>query len=183
MQWDGTILYWMASWAGQSSGGDFIIRFLASTLPYLVAFAALIVLLIPTDREHRLHISRKMVLLFALVSAGIARFVLTPLIRSMFPRTRPFETIAQIHALISHETGGSFPSGHAVFFFSLATTVWLHNKKLGSIFYGLALLNGLARISAGVHWPSDIAAGAAIGVIVGILADRVLHVWHPRASH
>jgi undecaprenyl-diphosphatase len=178
---DLSLLTWLHALAGRNSIFDLIVGYLASSLPYFVTAAALVVLLIPTDRERRLHIKRITVLWFALLSALIARFSLTPAIRTVFPRTRPFEELGFV-PLISHELGGSFPSGHAVFFFSLATTVWLHNKRLGWVFYVLAAINSIARVIAGVHWTTDIVGGALIGILVGVLAGRILHIWYPKVA-
>jgi undecaprenyl-diphosphatase len=83
--------------------------------------------------------------------------------------------------LLSNEIGQSFPSGHAAFFFALATAVTLFNKKVHPersrrtgiwLFVG-AFLISLARIYAGVHYPSDILAGAAVGVFSGWLVWRI----------
>lgn len=177
MKWDISLLAWLHEFLGRSALFDVVTAFFASSFSYFVAVAAFIVLIIPTDRERRLHIGRKTVLGFALISALTARFSITPAIRYIFPRQRPFEELG-FTPLIPHELGGSFPSGHAVFFFSLATTIWLHNRRLGVLFYALALINGITRVIAGVHWPSDILGGALLGIIVGIIADRVLHIWH-----
>ena len=62
----------------------------------------------------------------------------------------------------------SFPSGHSAGTFTLATVVsHYYGWKWGAPFYGLAGLVALSRIEQGKHWPSDVVAGAAIGVICG----------------
>ncbi|MDR3708850.1 MAG: phosphatase PAP2 family protein [Capsulimonadaceae bacterium] len=61
----------------------------------------------------------------------------------------------------------SFPSGHSLVAFSVAT-VWA-NEKPGEkvIAYGLASLVGLSRVMLGAHWASDVLAGAALGISQG----------------
>ena len=61
------------------------------------------------------------------------------------------------------------PSGHATFAGALAMAVFLLKKKLSIIFIIGALLIGLARIIAGVHWPVDIVAGYLVGALVSVL--------------
>ena len=59
----------------------------------------------------------------------------------------------------------SFPSGHAALFFAMAMVIYFYNKKWGLWFFGAAILMGLSRIIAGVHYPTDILGGAIIGTL------------------
>ena len=64
----------------------------------------------------------------------------------------------------------SFPSGHAARAFMLAVLA----LGLGPLWFGLLLsawapLVGVARIAMGVHYPTDIIAGMAFGVVMGVL--------------
>jgi undecaprenyl-diphosphatase len=66
----------------------------------------------------------------------------------------------------------SFPSGHTMAAFSLAT-VWAGRRPDDrELAYGLAALVGLARIELKQHWPSDVFFGAAIGIAAGNAANR-----------
>lgn len=89
-------------------------------------------------------------------------------LRLFIHRPRPFVADLDIVALVE-KTTYSFPSGHAAFFFALATAVYLYNKRGGLWLYAAAAIIGLARIAAGVHYPTDILGGAALGVAVGYL--------------
>ena len=108
------------------------------------------------------HVQVQMVLV-ALVSAFFSRFFITDLIRFFYDRPRPFETM-DIYQLVAHGAGSSFPSGHAAFFFALATGVFIYYRKWGILFYLFALAMGISRVIAGIHWPSDILGGAVIGI-------------------
>jgi undecaprenyl-diphosphatase len=61
---------------------------------------------------------------------------------------------------------GSFPSGHALFYFALSYVIYAYNKKLGTAFYIFSLLIVFSRVYVGIHWPADILAGAIIGTLV-----------------
>jgi membrane-associated phospholipid phosphatase len=58
------------------------------------------------------------------------------------------------------------PSGHAAFMFALAATMYSLDKKAGRALYVLAILTGIARIIAGVHFWYDIVGGAVLGYAV-----------------
>ncbi|MBI2041653.1 MAG: phosphatase PAP2 family protein [Candidatus Nealsonbacteria bacterium] len=106
----------------------------------------------------------------AFSAAIVSRFVVAEIIRFFWPKLRPFVE-NQANLIISQSpTEPSFPSGHATFYFALSAAVYFYNKKLGIIFFAASVLMGLARIFAGVHWPSDILAGALIGILSGWLA-------------
>jgi undecaprenyl-diphosphatase len=72
------------------------------------------------------------------------------------------------------ENSFSFPSGHATFYFSLATVAWYESKPMSAALFAAALLMGIARVAAGLHWPSDILAGAIIGITAGFLTSRLI---------
>ncbi len=59
----------------------------------------------------------------------------------------------------------SFPSDHAVLFFALATGIYFVNRKVGLFLYVYTLFCiALPRIFLGMHYPSDILAGALLGM-------------------
>ena len=86
-------------------------------------------------------------------------------------RPRPYVTYAEVNKFALHTSVNSFPSGHTFLAFAIATTVLLYgHKKLGILFYAVAILTAISRVAAGVHYPSDVIGGALVGIISGILA-------------
>lgn len=59
----------------------------------------------------------------------------------------------------------SFPSGHTITVFALAWTLGLFLPKLRPYLFALACLVGVSRIMVGAHYPSDVMAGALVGVV------------------
>lgn len=113
------------------------------------------------------------------VSALVSRVIVTELIRLMYARPRPF-TVHVVHQLIEKDTEPSFPSGHASFMFALGFGIYFYNRPLGILFLVLALLTGVARVMAGVHYPFDIFGGAVVGLVVAWLVDRYGKHWVER---
>lgn len=156
---------WLNSWVGFSDFIDWTIKFRATHLLYVVVFAIMVFLVasfFPRFREYK----RKNLEFFTLAfsSAILARFVFTELIRFFYERPRPFEVLGAVKQLVEHPAGGSFPSGHAALSFAVATAVSFYYPKISILFFIAALNIGLARVAAGVHWPSDILGGVLVGI-------------------
>ena len=85
-------------------------------------------------------------------------------------RPRPADAQASLAAFIQPADTFSFPSGHTAAAFMVALIVAAFFPALTGLAYGLALSIGCSRVLLGVHFPSDIAAGACLGSAAGILA-------------
>lgn len=154
--------------AGRFWPADLAGIFFAQYLGYFLIAAAL--LLILKQKKWQLKIYY-----FALVSLSVilARGIIAELIRFFYFRPRPFAALS-FNPLFSHTEPEAFPSGHASFFFALALAIFFLNKKWGLRFLIAAFLIGLARIFAGVHWPSDILGGAIVGLISALIVKKLL---------
>jgi undecaprenyl-diphosphatase len=156
------------SLAGSSKILDWFAIFAGQFLPYLVIIALIIGILAQRPWRRRMAI-----FFFAGLSVLFARGVIQTLINYFFPIDRPF--VAKGFApLISFPELPSFPSAHAIVFFSLATVVFLQmSSRWGIVMYFFAAVIGVARVFIGLHYPIDIIGGAVIGMLVP-LALRVL---------
>jgi len=103
-------------------------------------------------------------------------------VKDLVNRTRPADAHAQIHPLyVVHSS--SFPAGHAATAFAGATLLSYFAPRLSPLFVVLAAAIGFSRIYVGVHYPTDVLAGAAIGVLVGAAAIGVLLLIEKKVPH
>jgi undecaprenyl-diphosphatase len=113
------------------------------------------------------------VLLASPVALAISRFIsfVAPF------RTRPLHT-AGMHIRLAYGLDAntlinwnSFPSDHAVLFFTLVAGLYFASRRIGRLagLYILVIVC-LPRIYLGIHYPTDIISGAVIGLAVGYLA-------------
>ena len=157
MNWDTSIFFWLNALVGHSALFDQLILFTAFFLPYLVVFGFLLLLLL-TRRERR-----EKMRIFAIVTLSVilARALITEFIYMIFHRSRPYLT-HEVNQLLSVNEW-SFPSGHAAFFFAMGVALFFFHKKWGYWCLVLATIIAVSRVIAGIHYPSDILAGALIG--------------------
>ncbi|CAN2227454.1 PgpB Membrane-associated phospholipid phosphatase [Candidatus Nanopelagicaceae bacterium] len=100
--------------------------------------------------------------------------VISEVISRFYIRQRPFAAMSDIKLLVPHSADGGMPSHHMVFMVSIAMMFYHFSKKLGIAFIVLSLISGIARISAGLHYPSDVLAGALVGGVLAIAYARTV---------
>lgn len=174
--WDIALFSWLHALAGNSVFFDALTIFLATYLIYFLMGAIAFVAIFwyvrhPGEWKHPL--------LFVIAvygSAFIARIVVVESLRVLVDRMRPFEVLPAVYQLVAHTAGKSFPSGHASFFFAAASALMVYHKKAGIAFLCAAFLTSLARVIAGVHWPSDIFAGAIVGILTAWIIRKILQI-------
>lgn len=104
----------------------------------------------------------------SVLGVGIA-WGFSQLISLAINRPRPFVAMSdQIIPLIKHNVDSSFPSDHTVAAFAIATllSMFFNRWWITVILYLLAISVGLSRIAAGVHYPTDVIAGAVLAILV-----------------
>ena len=82
---------------------------------------------------------------------------------------RPFVELGFSPLITAGHFDKAFPSDHSAIAFALAASVFARNKKTGAIFCIGALLVALGRALAGVHYVSDVVAGAVVGIAVALV--------------
>ncbi|MCX5421852.1 phosphatase PAP2 family protein [Streptomyces sp. NBC_00078] len=111
-------------------------------------------------------------LVWAPLAAALAVLVNVP-IRGFVERPRPFRTHQGIDVLVSGKTDYSFVSDHATITMAMAVGLFVANRKFGLAGIGLALLEGFCRVYMGVHYPTDVVGGFALGTAVALLLSPV----------
>ncbi|SDK10581.1 undecaprenyl-diphosphatase [Lentzea albidocapillata subsp. violacea] len=96
--------------------------------------------------------------------------------KSLFPRRRPAaDLLAMRRRLAKRPTSSSFPSGHSASAAAFATAVAMESPKAGVVMAPIAAAVAYSRVHTGVHWPTDVAVGAGVGVGAALLTRR----WWP----
>ena len=85
-------------------------------------------------------------------------------LKPLVARVRPFDLAEGIELIISKPLDFSFPSGHTSASFAAASAVFGHNKKYGTFALVFAFLIAISRLYLYVHFPTDILAGAIVGM-------------------
>jgi len=141
-----------------------VLRIISYTTTYISIAAVLIVLIISIVKRSKsiriqFFVLSSVLILVAVASQGLKTFVY---------RDRPFTTYPFIEKL-SEGGGSSFPSGHTLEAFAIATALSLLfvKKKIVIPVILWAMLVAYSRMALGVHYPSDILAGIIIGTFIG----------------
>ncbi|GHE99671.1 phosphatase PAP2 family protein [Streptomyces spiralis] len=111
-------------------------------------------------------------LVWAPLAAGIAVLVNVP-IRGFVQRPRPFRDHQGLDVLVSGKTDFSFVSDHATLTMAMGVALFVANRRFGLVGIGLALLEGFCRVYMGVHYPTDVVGGFALGTAVALLLSPV----------
>lgn len=161
------IFNYLNSLAGKSLCFDTAVIFIGQYLAYWLVVGLFVFLIFGKDKKKEFKM-----LILAAFSIFLSRIVITEIIRYFYFVSRPFVN-NNVYQLIFNETSGSFPSGHATFFFALAMAVFFFHKKWSILFFAGAILIGVARIIAGVHWPIDILGGTIIGILSAWIVNKI----------
>lgn len=97
-------------------------------------------------------------------------FIAKPLVR----RNRPAAALPHFKASIDPADKFSFPSGHSSAAFLFATILYLSDYSFSALAFLWAANVALSRVMLGVHFISDVVAGALIGIGIGIGCNEFL---------
>src|SRR3954468_2056652 len=108
----------------------------------------------------------------AVLSAGLALLV-AHFVAAAVDRARPFVDHPHAHLFLAHAADPGFPSDHATGAFAIGFALVLRDRVLGIVALVLALVLSIGRVALGVHYPSDVFAGALLGLAAALV------LWTP----
>ncbi|HXX56783.1 MAG TPA: phosphatase PAP2 family protein [Thermodesulfovibrionales bacterium] len=140
---------------------DPLINFLGHGATLIIG--SLILYAVGRQRDRNLERLGK-TLFIGLLSAG----VVVQGLKHLSGRARPRLTDDLLFIGPSFRSGyDSFPSGHTTLAFCMATILSQYFPSYRTAFYAFAVIVGLARVEGAAHFPSDVLAGAIVGILVG----------------
>lgn len=149
----------------------------------------------PAGQAFVVFCSRWLIYIFALLAAGTSLYrrrewkhaayeagwsallglVAALALGELIGRIRPFRADGSVSLLIPAPLSEySFPSAHTAVAFAIASALAYAHASFGFIAFVLAFLVAFGRVGAGVHYPSDVLAGALVG-FSAFLVVRYLH--------
>ena len=114
----------------------------------------------------------------SLIAMLLGLLVTNLTLKPLAARARPWVVMENFTALVTSSDPHSFPSGHtcAAFAFGVALCAMVPRKWAKAAALTAAALMGFSRLYVGVHFPSDVLAGAVVGTLCG-LAGAGIVTW------
>lgn len=104
------------------------------------------------------------------------------ILKPFVARIRPCDVNTAVQLLIERPLDYSFPSGHTASSFAAASALYFGRKKLWIPAAVLAGLIAFSRLYLYVHYPTDVLAGALIGIMMGWIGSVLANVISARLS-
>lgn len=169
---DLALFHFLNDLAGQSAILDWIVRALVNDYAVPTLMALMLAGLWaagPTEDDRR---RTQRAILFALIGVAIANALMRGL-QVFYFRPRPFAT-ETVKLLFYRPSVSSFPSVPVATMFCYVTGIWSANRRAAWLMLAFSVSFALSRVIAGVHYPSDILGGAALGILATWLPMRNL---------
>lgn len=173
------LFYFFHSLAHQSVVFDNLIIFLAVYFPLILLFLVSVFLLynsgIYKAGNLNMEVFKKLVVNFlVIIGPAFIAYLLSTTLKELIHIERSFVQFREVLPLFDPNQEYSFPSTHAAIFSALAVSIFFIHRKAGYYFIIFALLIGLARVIAGVHFPVDILGGFLLGGLTAYLVSIFL---------
>lgn len=130
-----------------------------------ILWIALSVIMLCFPKTRKAGLASLLAMLLGLLCTNVA-------LKHLVGRARPWLTVEGLVTLVKEPDPNSFPSGHTCAAFAAAsawcrTLPWQWMKVVGIV---MAAAMGFSRLYVGVHFPTDVLAGMAVGLLCGWLA-------------
>ena len=143
-----------------------------------ILWIALSVLMLCHPRTRRAGVCALLALLLGLLCTNVV-------LKHLFQRTRPWLVVEGLVPLVAEHDPNSFPSGHTTAAFA-AGVVWARTLpwrwgRIAAVVLGV--LMGFSRLYVGVHFPTDVLAGAVVGTLCALCALAIARAVRSRRAH
>lgn len=178
---DETLFIWINGFAGKVPAFDWLMVLLGDDYFIFTIMALILLGLWFGFRSAPQRGLNQRAVLCTLLAVGLASLVIHLLMLYGPDWPRPYDACPGLVNLLTYERGDpSFPSEAAAIAFAFATGVLLSKRaRLGVVMLFMAGLLAFARVYVGVHFPLDVLAGAAIGILSSFAALGVLRLIQP----
>lgn len=177
MSIDETLFLWINGLAGKLTLLDEFMKGIANDYFFIVSSCLVLLALWFGTRGIRQREENQKAIIGASASLGIATGIVG-ILNQFYISPRPFTELSA-NLLFYPPTDPSFPSHSTAIVFAIAIAILLADRKAGAFLLLLAFLHGFSRIYVGVHYPSDILAGATIGALTALLVFRLIRRLEP----
>ena len=158
---------------------DGIMLILRNPLTWVPLYIFMLIWILKFDRIITLKFILFTIACFAITDYSTAHFF-----KPFFDRLRPCydsETAGVVRGIISCGGKYSFPSSHAANHFGLAGfwyySIYLLSTQKWRWLWIWAFLISFAQVYVGLHFPLDIAGGALLGIVTGLVLARLFQAW------
>lgn len=176
-----TIFYRINGLAGQNNFLDTFFISITSYEAMLIIFLVAIFFVFWDRRKTFVQKLENKRVYYVLLSV-ITTMIIVYFLKIFFKIPRPFEILENMKQLIPETKGVSFPSGHAAFIMSLATSVYLIHPQYRKMFFVkilfvIAFLVIYSRVFVGVHFPLDVVVGAFLGTLTSFIFFNIFRKY------
>lgn len=143
-------------------------RIAANDFVLLFPLALVLLWIVPGRNAHRVRTG-------AVITAGgvLLGLLFNQILGRIVIEARPFVS-HHVDQLVAHAADNSFPSDHATVAFAVVAGVAVVRRDWAAVLTIFAIVVGLARVVAGLHYPGDILAGAGTGILGSVLVWLLL---------
>ena len=172
-------MLWINGFVGTSPTFDHLARIVASDYLMPLVFSAVMFAIWFVGREVTQRRRYQRATLIGATAVGAANLVVD-IINENYDRARPFEELGDSMTLIFYQsTDPSFPANPMAVVFSIATGVWLFDRRLGWILMALGITYSVMRVYVGTFYPTDVIGGAIVGILAALFSWLLFELLKP----
>ena len=176
---DASLLIWLNGLSGNIKSFDDLMRLIASDYLMPLVFSLSMFGLWFSGKTSSQRMTYQLTALMGIGALSISNAVVW-LINSLWDRPRPFlDHPDELNLLFYSPTDPSFPANPVAIGFAVAMAAWTVNRKFGLWLFAAASLYGFSRVFVGVFYPTDIVAGALVGIAVYGFTSYLRRVLEP----